>query len=63
MATEGDQEDFACLASQEEQDKFVKLCGDGDLGSVTQLLADNPSLLKARESDWGNLLSNIHICI
>ena len=44
------------MATQEEQDKFVKLCGDGDLESVTQLLADNPSLILARDQDWGKLL-------
>ena len=30
-----------------EEQEFVRLCGDGDLESVTQLLANNPSLMKA----------------
>ena len=35
------------MATEEEQDNFVKLCGDGDLESVTQLLNQDPSLIKA----------------
>ena len=36
------------LALRKEQDNFVKLCGQGDLESVTQLLANDPSLIKAK---------------
>ena len=42
------------MASQEGQDNFVKLCGQGDLESVTQLLAKDPSLIKAEKHDWPN---------
>ena len=35
------------MATEEEQDKFVKLCGQGDLESVTWLLDQDPSLIKA----------------
>ena len=36
------------MDSEEEQDNFVKLCGDGDLESVTQLLANDLSLIEAK---------------
>ena len=51
MATKEEEGEFACLATQEEQDNFVKLCGDGDLESVTRLLDDDPSLIKAKEEE------------
>ena len=51
MSTDEEEEDFAYLATEEEQDNFVRLCGAGDLESVTQLLADDPSLIKARRID------------
>ena len=49
MATKEEKGEFSCLATQEEQDNFVKLCGDGDLESVTRLLANYPSLIRARK--------------
>ena len=52
MATEEKEEVFYCLATEQEQDNFVKLCGEGDLESVTQLLANDPSLIQAKERDW-----------
>ena len=40
------------MTPKEEQiHKFVKLCGDGDLQSVMQLLDQDPSLIKAR-GEW-----------
>jgi hypothetical protein len=39
------------MATEEEQYNFVKLCGQGDLKSVTQLLANDPYLIKATESE------------
>ena len=36
------------MASKEERDNFVKLCGYGDLESVKQLFANDPSLIQAR---------------
>ena len=36
------------MATEEEQDNFLKLCGDGYLESVTQLLDEDSSLIKAR---------------
>ena len=51
MTTEEEEGGFSCLATQKEQDNFVKLCGQGDLESVTQLLAKGPSLTKAKKSD------------
>ena len=47
MASKKDQENSDWLAFYEEQNNFVKLCGQGDLESVTQLLANDPSLIKA----------------
>ena len=40
------------MASKEERDNFLKLCGQGDLESVTQQLAKDPSLIKAEKHDW-----------
>ena len=40
------------MAARKEQDNFVKLCGQGDLESVTQLLANDPSLIKAKGDKW-----------
>ena len=52
MGTEEEEEDLACLATQEDQDNFVKLCGDGDLESVTQLLVNDPSLIEAKGKEF-----------
>ena len=41
-----------------EQHNFVKLCGQGDLESVTQLLDNDPSLIKATEREWPRKLKN-----
>ena len=40
------------MATEEEEEDFVKLCGLGDLESVTQLLAKDPSLTEAKSSDY-----------
>ena len=45
--TDEEEEVFARLATQEEKDNFVELCGDGDLESVTQLLDEDPLLIQA----------------
>ena len=37
---------LAIIAKNEVE--FIRLCGDGDLESVTQILANDPSLIKAR---------------
>ena len=58
MATKEEEGEFACLATQKEQDNFVKLCGDGDIESVTQLLDNDPSLIKATEREWPRKLKN-----
>ena len=43
---------FLAMAPREEQNNFVKLCGQGDLESVTRLLDNDPSLIKATEIEW-----------
>ena len=49
------------MVPRKEQDNFVKLCGQGDLESVTQLLANDPSLIKAREEEFPCKLYNYFI--
>ena len=49
------------MASEEEQAHFVWLCGDGDLESVTQLLANDPSLIKAKKEGYPCKLYNYFI--
>ena len=56
MATEEEQEELVRLVNEEEQDNFIKLCGDGDLESVTQLLANNPSLSQAKRQEFPSKL-------
>ena len=50
MGAEEEEEDFTCLATQKEQNEFVKLCGYGKLKSVELLLANDHSLIKARSN-------------
>ena len=59
MATEEEEEEFTCLATQEEQNNFVRLCGDGNLESVTRLLDEDPSLTEAKKSDYPCKLKKI----
>ena len=40
------------MAPRKEQDNFLKLCGDGDLESVTQLLDEDPTLIHVKERDF-----------
>ena len=51
MVTEEEQEDFGW---SEEKKDFLRLCEDGDLESVTRLLVEDPSLIKARKPKWPN---------
>ena len=38
------------MPTQEEQDRFLTLCEDGDLESIQELLAKDPLLIKSKDS-------------
>ena len=39
------------MPTEEEQDRFLDLCEDGDLQSIEELLAKDPLLIKSKDSD------------
>ena len=41
--------------SKEDKDKFLDLCFDGDLDEVTQLLTQDPTLIKYKHEQTGEV--------
>ena len=48
MATRGKDE-----RREEEEEKFLKLCEEGDLETVKTMLAEDPSLISCKDPDDG----------